>query len=284
MIANAFTVDVEDYYQVEAFAGVVDRSAWDKYASRVERNTRRVLGLLEAAGRVQATFFVLGWVAERHPRLVREIAAGGHEIASHGYSHRLVYRQTREAFREETYRSKSLLEDLCQRPVIGYRAATYSITRQSLWALDTLCELGFRYDSSIFPMWHDKYGIPGAAPHPGLLQAPNGGRIVEFPISVARFGRIRLPVAGGGYFRLLPYALTRLGLARINRIQQPFVFYLHPWEVDPEQPRVAGAPLLSKIRHYLNLKRCEPRLRRLLRDFQFTSMSRSLAARGLLVP
>lgn len=282
VIANAFTVDVEDYYQVEAFAGVVDRASWDRYESRVERNTWQLLDLLDDSGGVKGTFFVLGCVADRHPQLVRAIAERGHEIASHGYSHRLVYRQSRKVFREETYRSKSLLEDLCQRPVLGYRAATYSITRQSLWALDTLCDLGFRYDSSIFPSWHDKYGIPDADPNPGVLRAPSGGTLVEFPISVVRFGRLRLPVAGGGYFRLLPYALTRLGLARINRGGQPFVFYLHPWEVDPDQPRIARAPLLSRFRHYLNLRRCEPRLRRLLHDFPLTTMSRALAARGLL--
>lgn len=281
-MANAFTVDVEDYYQVEAFAGVVDRSTWSSLPSRVEHNTEILLDLLDECEGTKGTFFVLGCVAQRHPALVRRIAERGHEIASHGMSHRLVYRQTPDVFRQETRDSKALLEDLCQQPVIGYRAATYSITRKSMWALDILSELGFRYDSSIFPIWHDKYGIPDARLEPGRIETPSGARLVEFPISVAEVGRFRLPVAGGGYFRLLPYGVTRWGLERVNRAGRPFVFYLHPWEIDPEQPRVRRAPALSRFRHYLNLHRSAGRLRTLLGDFRFGPMTQVLAARGLL--
>jgi polysaccharide deacetylase family protein (PEP-CTERM system associated) len=280
-IANAFTVDVEDYFQVQAFASVVDRERWDTFPRRVEDNTRRLLRLADERG-VRGTFFVLGWVAERFPSLVREIAAAGHEVASHGMSHRLIYEQTPEVFREETHRAKSLLEQIVQRPVLGYRAATYSITARSLWALDVLVEQGFRYDSSIFPMHHDNYGIPDAPARPYELTAPSGGRLAEFPISVLRWHGLTLPVGGGGYFRLFPYAVTRWALRRINGEQEPFVFYLHPWEVDPGQPRIAAAGLKSRFRHYQNLSRCEARLRRLLADFPFAPVADVLRQRGLL--
>ena len=278
---NAFTIDVEDYYQVEAFAGVVNRNDWSGYESRVADNTRRLLDLLDGYS-VKGTFFVLGWVAERQRALVREIADRGHEIASHGMSHVLVYTQTPEVFREETRHSKALLEDISGQTVIGYRAATYSITRKSLWALDILHEEGFRYDSSIFPMRHDRYGIPDAHPAPHRWRTPAGYEIAEFPISVARAGMFKLPVAGGGYFRLLPYSVTRRGLAQINRSGEEFVFYLHPWEVDPDQPGIRNAGALSRFRHYLNLGRTQPRLERLLRDFSFTTMESVLRNRGLL--
>ncbi|MBI3546802.1 MAG: DUF3473 domain-containing protein [Gammaproteobacteria bacterium] len=278
---NAFTIDVEDYYQVEAFAGVVDKKTWPSYESRVENNTRRLLDLLEARA-VQGTFFVLGWVAQRHRGLIQEIAARGHEIASHGMSHTLVYTQSPQVFREETRSSKALIEDICQRPVIGYRAATYSITQRSLWALDILHEEGFQYDSSIFPMRHDRYGIPDAHPYPHTLRTPAGYSLAEFPISVSRFGKFKLPVAGGGYFRLFPYALTKWGLGQINAAGHEFVFYLHPWEVDPQQPRIARAHLLSRVRHYLNLARTHPRLDRLLQDFSFTTMQDVLRTKALL--
>jgi polysaccharide deacetylase family protein (PEP-CTERM system associated) len=278
---NAFTVDVEDYFQVEAFAGVIDRATWEGYAPRVETNTRRVLDLLARHG-VRGTFFVLGWVAQRYPALVREIAQAGHEVASHGMSHRLIYTQTPDVFRQETRDSKRLIEDIVQRPVIGYRAATYSITARSLWALDVLCEEGFQYDSSIFPMRHDRYGIPDADPRPHLLRTPGGATLVEFPISVLRYGPAKIPVAGGGYFRLFPYALTRWALGRLNRQGEDFVFYIHPWEVDPGQPRVANASRLSRFRHYLNLDRCAERLELLVRDFPFTTMHSSLRQQGLL--
>jgi len=278
---NAFSVDVEDYFQVEGFARVVDRSSWDGFRTRVGGNTATLLEML-ARRNIRATFFVLGWVARKHPEIVREIAAAGHEVASHGMSHRLIYTQTPVEFQRETRDAKSLLEDLCQKPVIGYRAATYSITGRSLWALDVLCEEGFLYDSSIFPMRHDRYGIPDAELNPHVLTTPGGSRLVEFPISVLRFAGAKIPVAGGGYFRLFPYGFTRWALRRLNRQQREFVFYLHPWEVDPEQPRVRTASALSRFRHYVNLGRCAQRLGHLLDDFKFDTMHAVLARRNLL--
>lgn len=280
-VKNAFTIDVEDYYQVEGFAAVVDRANWDGYESRVENNTARVLDLL-AARNVRATFFVLGCVAKRHPSIVRAIQAAGHEVASHGLTHRLVYSQSPEVFRSETRESKAILEDQCQAPVLGYRAATYSITNRSLWALDVLAEEGFHYDSSIFPMRHDRYGIPDAEQAPHLLTTPGGERLVEFPISVLPYAGTKIPVAGGGYFRLFPYGFTRWALRKLNARGREFVFYLHPWEVDPGQPRIEAAGALSRFRHYLNLDRCAARLDRLLGDFPFDTMRNVLAERNLL--
>ncbi len=196
---NAFTVNVEDYFQVEGFAQVIDRSSWDGFRTRVRANTATLLEML-ARRNIRATFFILGWVARKRPEIVREIGAAGHEIASHGMSHRLVYTQTPVEFQRETHDAKALLEDLCQRPVLGYRAATCSITRRSLWALDIIHEEGFQYDSSIYPIHHDRYGIPDFEPRPHVLTTPSGARLVEFPISVLRYGRVTIPVAGGGYF------------------------------------------------------------------------------------
>ena len=280
-ICNAMTVDVEDYFQVEGFADVVDRSAWDRYESRVVANTGRLLDVF-ARGNVRATFFVLGWVARRYPGLVRDLAAAGHEIACHGMSHRLIYSQDPVEFRAETRDAKAILEDIGQKSVVGYRAATYSITRESLWALDVLCEEGFEYDSSIFPMRHDRYGIPDAEVRPHKLSTPKGRQLVEFPISVLRMGFATLPLGGGGYFRLFPYRLTQWGLRKLNARQQEFVFYIHPWEVDVSQPRVQGAGAMSRFRHYLNLDRCAERLMHLLEDFEFDTMRTVLARRGLL--
>jgi len=278
---NAFTVDVEDYFQVTAFADKVAISSWNERESRVQNNTGALLEMLAERG-IRGTFFVLGWVARRHPTLVREIARQGHEIASHGMNHQLIYNQSPAEFREETRSAKALLEDICQRPVIGYRAATYSITQRSLWALDILAEEGFLYDSSIFPMHHDRYGIPDANPVPHLMETEKGHRLVEFPISVLRYRGVTLPVAGGGYFRIFPYALTRWGLKKLIAQGQEFVFYIHPWEVDPAQPRISGARLLSRFRHYYNLSRCRSRLQSLLGDFTFAPMRTVLQERGLL--
>jgi polysaccharide deacetylase family protein (PEP-CTERM system associated) len=274
-ICNAMTVDVEDYFHVSAFARRIQRSEWDRFAPRVEANTQRLLDLFDEY-RVRATFFVLGWVAERCPGLVREIAGRGHEVACHGYSHELVYNQTRDAFQAETARTKACLEDQAQSPVIGYRAASYSIVRSSLWALEVLVDLGFLYDSSIFPVRHDLYGIPGSPRWPYRLATANGS-ISEFPPSTTMLLGQPLPVGGGGYFRLYPYWLTRRALEGINHVdKQPFMFYLHPWEVDPEQPRIrAGA--LSTLRHYTNLRRCEGRLRRLMEAFRFATAREVLA-------
>jgi len=280
-VINAFTVDVEDYFQVEGFANAVDRDSWEGFRTRVGGSTSLLLEML-AQHKVRATFFVLGWVARKHPEIVRQIAASGHEVASHGMSHRLIYTQTPAEFRRETRDAKALLEDLAQTPVTGYRAATYSITRRSLWALDILCEEGFLYDSSIFPMRHDRYGIPDAEQSPHVLTTPGGARLVEFPISVLHYGGAKIPVAGGGYFRLFPYRFTRWALRKLNAQQKEFVFYVHPWEVDPEQPRIEDAAALSRFRHYLNLDRCAARLGRLLRDFEFDTMRSVLAQRNLL--
>lgn len=272
------TVDVEDYFHVSAFAKVIRPHDWSQWPVTVERNTRTLLDLFDEAG-IKGTFFILGWVAERHPGLIREIAQRGHEIASHGYSHQLVYRQSPSEFREETKRSKTLIEDLVQQPVIGYRAASYSITRQSLWAIDILAELGFRWDSSIFPVYHDRYGIPDSPTEPYRVKAANGDTLVEFPLTTASLLGYRMPAAGGGYFRLYPYALSRLLFRRATRGgTSPAIFYLHPWEIDPDQPRVPGAGALSRFRHYNNLDRCLPRLRAMLKEFPFGTVSESLAS------
>ena len=281
MIRNALTVDVEDYFHVSAFSESINRSDWSNHPLRVERNTHRLLDLFDEHG-ARATFFVLGWVAKRVNSLVREIASRGHEVACHGYSHQLVYEQSPELFREETLRSKSLLEDIVQLPVRGYRAASYSITARSLWALDILAEAGFEYDSSIFPVHHDRYGIPDAPKFPYQLTTPNGHSLVEFPLSTASFLGYRLPMAGGGYFRLYPYSLTRAGLRQINnKANKPFIFYLHPWEIDADQPRIQ-AGWLSRFRHYNNLDKCESRLRKLMSEFQFTSAWDVLKDLGLV--
>jgi polysaccharide deacetylase family protein (PEP-CTERM system associated) len=279
--ANAFTVDVEDYYHVSAFANSVRTEAWGSFESRVERNTHRLLALLERHG-VHGTFFVLGWVAERHGGLVREIHAAGHEIGCHGFSHDLVYTQPPHVFRDETIRAKRCLEDTIGEAVQGYRAASYSVTRRSLWALEVLAEAGFTYDSSIFPIRHDRYGIASAPRLPFRVKLPNGASIREFPLTTFRLAGMSLPVAGGGYFRLLPYAYTRAGLAAVaRRDNAPVVFYLHPWEIDVGQPRLAGS-LLSRFRHYTNLARCERRLERLLREFRWAPMAKVLE--GLPLP
>ncbi len=279
-MSNALTVDVEDYYHVAAFAKAIRRHEWDRRVPRVEANTHRLLELF-AEHRVRATFFVLGWVAERFPSLVRAIADQGHEVASHGYSHQLIYRQPQAEFRQETLRAKGLLEDIAQCHILGYRAASYSITERSLWALDLLVEAGFTYDSSIFPIRHDHYGIPSADPAPGLVRTPGGTTLVEFPpTTLGLVPGWRLPVGGGGYFRLYPYRITAAALRIVNRTR-PFMFYVHPWEVDPDQPRVrAGA--LSRFRHYLNLHRCEHRLRRLLQEFEMTSAAGVLSRLKLI--
>ncbi|MDH5764701.1 MAG: DUF3473 domain-containing protein [Gammaproteobacteria bacterium] len=277
---NALTVDVEDYFHVSAFAKSIKTQDWEKHPLRVENNTRRLLDLFDSYD-TKATFFVLGWVAERVPDLIKDIADRGHEVACHGFSHQLVYSQSPKIFREETFRSKHLLEDIVQTPVRGYRAASYSITDKSRWALDILVEAGFEYDSSIFPVRHDRYGIPDAHEHPHIIKTPNDNSLVEFPLSTAKLFKYRLPVAGGGYFRLYPYAVTHAGLAQINRRQQPFIFYLHPWEIDPEQPKIS-ASWLSRFRHYNNLDKCEGRLCRLLSDFKFTTAENVLVSLSLI--
>jgi len=361
---NILTIDLEDYYQVSAFESVVKREDWDKYESRIERNTYRLLEILndsriaQSAGRranelspdalrlepcagnvppqtsnpqpetsdsspagsdsspctpdvssgVKATFFCLGWNAERYPHLIREIHQLGHEIACHGYDHRLVYDMSPEQFREDIRKSKQILEDIIGEKVSGYRASSYSITGRSLWAFQILAEEGFRYDSSIFPIHHDRYGIPNAPRFPFLVDlkggsdptfipfpsrlAPNAllhgseastlkrsapltsnGYILELPISTVRLFGQNIPISGGGYFRLFPYLVIKSSLKRINhQDKSPFVTYVHPWELDPDQPRLGNISLLSKFRHYINLESTAGKLKRLLRDFTFSSM------------
>lgn len=282
-ISNALTIDVEDYFHVSAFADTIKPEDWGNYQSRIERNTYKLLDIFSKRHQ-KATFFVLGWVAERYPNLVKDIAERGHEVGCHGFSHQLIYNQKPDVFREETIRAKSLLENIIQTPVHGYRAASFSVTKQQMWALDILVESGFTYDSSVFPIRHDRYGIPDASRFPHRLQTPSGETLVEFPLSTIEILRYRLPIAGGGYFRLYPYGLTRMALRSINaRHRQPFAFYIHPWELDPDQPRVQ-AGWIARLRHYNNLEKCERRFMLLLKDFRFTTMKDVLADFDLLEP
>jgi polysaccharide deacetylase family protein (PEP-CTERM system associated) len=268
-VVNAMTVDVEDYFHVSVFDGLVPRHAWEDLESRVCANTDRLLEIFNESN-TRATFFVLGWVAERFPDLVPRIAAEGHEIASHGYGHRLVYDLSRREFREDIRRSKDVLESAIGKPVLGYRAPSYSVTPKSLWALDILIDEGFSYDASIFPIHHDRYGIPVSPRHPYVLQ--RAGALVEAPASTVKWGPVNLPIGGGGYFRILPYAWTQWGISRLNNVEGlPAIFYLHPWEIDPKQPRLE-APALGRFRHYYNLDKTEGRLRALLKDFAFSTM------------
>jgi polysaccharide deacetylase family protein (PEP-CTERM system associated) len=269
-IANAMTIDVEDYFQVEAFASTIDRSDWEDFPQRVERNTERLLDIL-AETETQATFFTLGWVAERYPALVRRIVTEGHELASHGSGHTRVDHQSPDGFRADIRLSKRILEDTGSVLVRGYRAPTFSIGRSTLWAHSILSEEGYQYSSSVYPIRHDLYGTPGA-PHTPFAPVPG---ILEIPMTTVKVAGMDLPASGGGYFRLLPYPLTRLLLQRARRLNRsPAIFYLHPWEIDPEQPRQRAAPFISRFRHYLNLERTETRLRRLLRNFTWTRMDR----------
>jgi polysaccharide deacetylase family protein (PEP-CTERM system associated) len=269
-IVNAISVDVEDYYHVSVFDGVLPRADWPKLESRVCANTERLLDMFDEY-EVRGTFFVLGLVGERFPDLVRTIASRGHEVASHGYAHRLIYDQTPTAFRADVRRAKTLLEDACGHRVAGYRAPSYSITPRSLWALDVLLEEGYQYDSSIFPIRHDRYGIPISERRPYAVRR-KAGNLIEVPASTTNVGPMNLPVAGGGYFRILPYWWTKWGISRVNRVEQrPVVFYLHPWEIDPGQPRLKAGQL-SAFRHYRHLDQTESRLRQLLTDFRFGTM------------
>ncbi len=322
---NYLTIDVEDYFHVHAFSNVIEPANWDKYECRVEKNTYRILDFLDTYQSIQnskfkiqnyfrATFFILGWIAERYPRLVKEIHTRGHEIASHGYSHKAIYHQTQEEFREDIRKSKQILEDLTGEAVIGYRAPTYSITDKTLWALQILREEGYKYDSSIFPIRHDYYGMPQCprfpflwnldAPTPSVVDKPSSflasqhssslashppsgqafsppslpvsqspSCIVEFPLSTLNLFGQRIPVAGGGYFRLFPYWFTKWAFKRINKVEhKAFIFYVHPWEMDPDQPRLSHVGVLSRFRHYNNLHKTKYRFTRLLQDFCFTSI------------
>jgi polysaccharide deacetylase family protein (PEP-CTERM system associated) len=269
-LRNALTIDVEDYFQVSAFAPYIDRSSWDARECRVERNMDRILGLL-AASDTKATFFTLGWIAERYPQVVRQIVEGGHELASHGYGHERASDLSESAFLEDITRAKGILESLGGVSVQGYRAPSFSIGEGNLWAFDSLLKAGYRYSSSIYPIRHDHYGMPDAPRYahevrPGLL---------EIPITTIRLFNRNLPSSGGGYFRLLPYALSRWMLGRVNGAdRQSGIFYFHPWEIDADQPRVAGISRKTRFRHYVNIGRMERRLAQLLQDFEWDRMDR----------
>ncbi|MCP4266165.1 MAG: DUF3473 domain-containing protein [Candidatus Brocadiaceae bacterium] len=267
---NAMSVDVEDYFQVSAFENTISPEQWDDLPGRVVSNTEKILDLFSTYS-VQSTFFILGWVAERHPELVRDISNAGHEIASHGWSHKRISFLTENQFRDEVSRSKRLLEDLTGRDVLGYRAPSYSINKDNYWAFDILAEEGYRYSSSTVPIRHDLYGIPDSPRFPYMV---SDGRLLEIPITTTRILGKNYPCGGGGWFRLYPYQLSRWAINRVNsKDQRSGVFYFHPWEIDPNQPRQNNISIKTKIRHYLNLSRTETRLERLLNDFEWTTMS-----------
>ncbi len=269
-ISNALTIDVEDYFQVSAFAPYIERSAWETTPCRIERNIERILELLDEHG-AKATFFTLGWLAQRYPHIVRAISARGHEVASHGHAHLRASEQSPAEFDHDIRAAKQMLEDTAGVVVRGYRAPSFSIGHENLWAFDRIAAAGYRYSSSVYPVRHDHYGMPDAPRFPHRVK--NG--LLEIPISTARvFGR-NLPAGGGGYFRLAPYALSRWAIDRVNRVdQQPAIFYFHPWEIDPQQPRVNGVGLRTRFRHYVNLNRTEHKLRRLLNDFRWERVDR----------
>lgn len=264
---NAFTVDVEDYFQVSALAPYIPRDSWDGISSRVERNVDKLLALMSEHG-VKATYFVLGWIAERYPEMVREILSEGHEIASHGFSHERASSQTKLEFRDDVLRAKNLLEDISGVEVIGYRAPSFSINQENLWAFQVLEETGYRYSSSIYPIRHDHYGMPDA---PRFAFSPDfTKKMTELPPTTVRLLNRNLPAAGGGYFRLLPYPVSRWSIRRVNAVDlRPCIFYCHPWEIDPDQPRPADLDIKTRFRHYINLSRTERRLGRLMRDFEW---------------
>lgn len=269
-IRNAMTIDVEDYFQVSAFEPHIPRDRWHSLPCRVEANIERILTLLDAA-HVKATFFTLGWIAERYPAMVRRIVDNGHELASHGYAHARASDQSAQEFHDDVSRAKALLEDIAGRPVLGYRAPSFSIGTRNLWALDVLREAGYRYSSSIYPISHDHYGMPDA---PRFAFYPRGkDGLLELPITTVRLMKKNLPSGGGGYFRLFPYAVSRWLLKRVNQEdRQPGIFYFHPWEIDPEQPRQRNVGMKTRFRHYVNLHRTEARLKALTRDFRWGRM------------
>jgi polysaccharide deacetylase family protein (PEP-CTERM system associated) len=269
-LKNAMTVDVEDYFQVSAFESHIAKNQWDSLPHRVDRNTHRVLDIFEKHG-VKATFFTLGWVAERYPELVKRIVANGHELACHGYEHIRVTQQTPEQFRADITKTKKILEELGSCEVKGYRAASYSICKENLWALDILQEEGFKYSSSIYPVKHDLYGIPDA---PRFMYEPiKNSDFKEIPITTLRLGEKNIPCGGGGFFRFYPYVFSKWAFERVNNKEnEAGLFYFHPWEIDPEQPRQTGLSLKTQFRHYLNLSRMENRLEQLLSDFEWDTM------------
>jgi len=274
---HAISFDVEEHFQVAAFWSDERRTKWDSYESRVERNVDKILALLSLQ-EVRATFFVLGWVALRHPNLVKAIASQGHEIASHGFGHEMITSQQPGQFREDVRKSKEILENIAGTVIHGYRAPSFTITSQTRWALEILVEEGYLYDSSIFPVQHDRYGMPGADPYCHRIETESGS-LWEVPPSTLKVGPIRIPIAGGGYFRLYPYPVLRRLLYRAAADGHPLIMYFHPWEFDPDQPRMSGSTL-SRFRHYLNLKKTETRLRQLISDFRFTTIRETVEVIG----
>lgn len=276
VLSNALTVDVEDYFQVSALAPHIERARWDSIPCRVERNVERLLQLFERH-RAHATFFTLGWITERYPQVVRSIAAAGHEIASHGYGHLRASEQTPEEFSADIRRAKAILEDAVGIEVLGYRAPSFSIGRANLWAFDCIADAGYRYSSSVYPVRHDHYGMPDA---PRFPYEPRQG-LIEIPLTTTRLLGRNLPAGGGGYFRLAPYPVSQWAIRRVNRVDgRPAIFYFHPWEIDPEQPRVPGVSAKTRFRHYLNLHRTERRLSRLLEDFHWDRVDRAFGLRA----
>lgn len=269
---NALTIDVEDYFHVSAFAPHIARADWDRMPCRVERNVDAILHLLDEHG-IHATFFMLGWVAERYPGLARRIVDQGHELACHGYEHQRATEQSREAFGQDVSRSKALLEDIGGVRIQGYRAPSFSIGHRNLWALECLRASGYRYSSSVYPIRHDHYGMPGAPRFAFYPESGNG--LLEIPLTTVRLFNRNLPAGGGGYFRLLPYRVSRWCLRRVNTVdRQPCIFYFHPWEIDPGQPRQRGIGLKTRFRHYVNLSAMEHRIRALFADFKWDRLDR----------
>ena len=269
-IVNALTIDVEDYFQVSAFAPYIRRSEWESMPCRVEQNIDRILALLSDTD-VKATFFTLGWIAERYPELVRRVSQSGHELASHGFSHQRATEQGRDEFLADIRLAKAVLEDISGDAVNGYRAPSFSVGPKNAWACECIGEAGYRYSSSVYPIRHDHYGVPDA---PRFAHETSAG-VLELPVATVRMFRANWPAGGGGYFRLLPYTVSRWSIRHINTVDgKPAMFYFHPWELDPDQPRVQGPGAKSRFRHYLNLKRTEPRLRRLLADFCWDRVDR----------
>jgi polysaccharide deacetylase family protein (PEP-CTERM system associated) len=275
---NALSFDVEDYFHVENLKSKISTADWDSYKLHVDNNTHRILDLLEAANQ-KATFFILGWVAERCKGLIKVIAEKGHEVACHGYMHQLIYHQTQQQFKKDILRSKKLLEDLSGTAVIGYRAPNFSITKNSLWAIDILKECGFEYDSSIFPLsFHDRYGFPGI--QQTIFKFTNG--LIEVPLTVFNFMNINLPAAGGAYFRFFPYSYFRFVFNKLNNQGRYAVFYLHPWEIDSAQP-VIKVPFKYRVRHYFNIRKTEDKIKRLLQEFNFCSIINLIRREGLYI-
>jgi polysaccharide deacetylase family protein (PEP-CTERM system associated) len=273
-VLNAITVDVEDWFQVSVFRNVIDYRDWGHQESRIIPNICRILRLFEEY-RVKGTFFILGWIAQRYPEIVLTIKKYGHDIGSHSYSHRLIYEMSRNEFADDLDRSISALEDVTREKVRSYRAPSYSITQESLWALEILSERGIRYDSSIFPVKHDVYGMAGVPRFPFRLGFTNGNKIIEFPLSTIRVCGGNMPIVGGGYLRLFPFWFIRSGIRQLNKSGKPAIVYFHPWELDPHQPRIQ-VKFTSRFRHYSNLEATEGRLRRLLSEFQFASIEEAL--------